>query len=212
VNRNGEFVEINYIAGLFDGEGCVGFNIVGCKTGYARGKYYNIKSHLTINLKNSKESKKLFHIMKLVLNRYGIKAKVNEYTKQIHLEIMEYKSVKIFLKLIKPFSLLKREQIKIMINKILPKIKPKKLITRCGERKFTRKQFLYVLQQVDKLNSMKGGRRGTYNTNFFRRLWGFKQKLLVDKREQWNTHLRWKRKKRFSIPPRNEMITSRVKM
>jgi hypothetical protein len=44
-------LKVSYLSGLFDGEGCIGLNIVGY-----RETSWNIKPHLTINLKTSKEA------------------------------------------------------------------------------------------------------------------------------------------------------------
>jgi hypothetical protein len=101
------------------------------------------------------------------------------YRRNYTLEITEFKSTVKFLRKIRPFSIIKKQQIELYFNNLLPLlIKRKKHPYRTGSRrpKYNHREFLKAMVIVDRINSLKGGTRGKYNANYFRRLFGFKQK------------------------------------
>lgn len=75
--------------------------------------------------------------------------------------------VKRFCRMILPYLHLyspKRTQIGILLDEIIPRLEQGVHSTKEG--------FIEVMHYVDKMNQLKGGKRGKYSEQYFRQLWG----------------------------------------
>jgi intein/homing endonuclease len=150
-----------YISGFFDAEGHI-------KTGTNRRA---IRPGANIQVLGSEV---LIEIHKY-LNDMGIRSNLNVNNRIGRLAICGIDNTANFLKLIFPYSIVKKKQIEIFIQDIYPLI-------RFRERKFRKKysklEFLAIHRAVDKLNSLKCRKSPNvkYTANYFRRRWHYKQR------------------------------------
>jgi hypothetical protein len=174
---------VRYAAGFFDAEGCL--HTIPCKM---QSGNFIVKNFLGFNIVLEKLC---LLAIKKYCKKWGIKrvymtvSKPSQYHRRLvyTLRINGKQDVCKFLKLIRPYSILKRPQIDIYLNEIAPKLKIGKKGGRYSPN-YTKLEFLELMRSVDRLNSLKCKCRGKYNTNYFRRLWGYREKRIVDKRYQ----------------------------
>lgn len=68
-----------------------------------------------------------------------------------------------FLEGIEKYCTIKRRQINIMLNEIIPRL-------RNGDH-LNKKGFIETMEKIDEMNKSKGGVRGKYNADYFKDLW-----------------------------------------
>ena len=88
------------------------------------------------------------------------------------ISVFGWKNVSIFLRQILPYSIAKKEQYELYL-KIPDMIKgfPK---TKHGRPQWTKGGFIEIMRVIDKINSLKGRKRGKLNTEYFLNLWKIK--------------------------------------
>ena len=146
-----------WIAGFFDGEGCVGGNVI--RNGYG----YTIHFNVTISQTEEKVLKDISNFLKdyEIKNSVRMQYRPNPHHKDCYvLYIRNPISVFKFLKMIYPhLHTSKSIQAHIMLEKILPRYMQKVHTTEDG--------MIEIMGFIDEMNSYKGGVRGKYNQMYF---------------------------------------------
>lgn len=191
-----------YIAGFFDGEGTISFhcqtNLQSARIGSAIkisqsyiGAFFDAEGCVTNMIRIKKNGScnifplanisqsirtNVLDVIKEELTKLGVPSNICIVRKDFAiLTITAWKDVKAFLELISPYVIVKREQVDIMLNEILPRIEPKPgIVFDAFNYKYSRKEFLEIMKWVDKLNSYKGRQmcKRKYTEQYFRDLWG----------------------------------------
>jgi intein/homing endonuclease len=154
-----------YIAGLFDGDGC----IYACAT--HNGNSYVFRTNLQMLLRR-KPFEVLYEI-KGFLARKGIHATVRKRPshhsrsgEELVLYISSRTSVKRFLELLLPWLRVKRPQAIVMLTQIIPRLEKGEHLTRRG--------FLELMRWADVLTLLKGDtlEAKKYTYAYFLKIWG----------------------------------------
>jgi len=151
---------LNWLAGFFEGEGCILMRISKSKTcnfGYRITPMVSINQcdyEILYKIKDFLETQKIdTNII------YECRSNPN-HKDSYSLQIWRRYSVKKFFSLIYPYLLGKKiKQVEILLFDIFPLIEQNKHLTKKG--------FLEVMGYIDQLNSLKGGKRGKYNQKYF---------------------------------------------
>ena len=167
-----------YIAGYGDGEGCLLFGIVQDKrpekisgtkvTGWNIGPQWGLHTYDTevlnqiftfLNNHNVRVSK-----------IYRNKQRIGQTKPMLQLGIYGWKNLEYFLYKILPYSISKKEQYELFINKLLPimKNRPK---NRFNKSIWTKETFIWAMEVIDEINSLKSRLRGRLNKKFFMKFW-----------------------------------------
>lgn len=164
VLQSGICIYQSYLSGLFDAEGHIVCNF--------NNNQERVDSKVGIDLREG-ESRILFLLKDYLLTK-GIKSGVGIGKRRdinhdilMRLNITGWHNVKRFLELVYPYSFVKKPQIEIMLNEILPRIKPR-------GRRYSRRQIIDVMHSVDKMSALKGHQKNInkiYNERYFRELW-----------------------------------------
>lgn len=153
-----------YVAGLFDAEGTVK-PTVSQKDNSAINHHIEASSRIT----NSDDAliQRLGDYCESIGVDYHVyhnKPKTESRNPTFQFDVRGVENVKVFLQKLIPHLVAKREQAQIMVRDILPLL---------GSNEYTnRRGFLRAMYHIDRLNSMKGGKRGKYNLEYFEDLWG----------------------------------------
>lgn len=149
-------LEQRYVAGIFDAEGSARVSISSSDYGDVP---YNIGQRADMGLGEFPSS------LKELVNRHcsEIDVEPSYYNENdgdvVRMVISGRESVKKFLLSVYPYSIIKREQIEIMVEEIIPRIEKGEHLHKPG--------FLELMEYVDKMNSLKGGNRGKYVRGYF---------------------------------------------
>ena len=164
----------NYLAGYFDGEGCIVLGIPHEKRdekktgsdvdGWGIMPQFKIQSYdyevLTIIkdflIKND------FNVSIFWRNKRRVMANQNKAV--MVMGVAGWKSTKRIFKILSKYSISKKLQMDLFLE--LCKFKEKNL-----KRKWSKKNFILAMEIVDKINSLKSGKRGKYNADYFKKLW-----------------------------------------
>lgn len=147
-----------YTSGYFDGDGSISLRIAKSKTsvGYDCTPAVYIISAITRSLDKIEE---WCQESKIKLNRYIRRGPT--YTEEI---VISRRHCKAFLYLVKDYLwTTKREQAEITLSEVFPKIESQVHLTKEG--------FLDLMESIDKVNQLKGKRRGRYTRDYFAELW-----------------------------------------
>lgn len=191
-----------WVAGFFDGEGCVKADVSQrdtCQTGYgfqpevrvvhsyvgglfdAEGNVYmgvdksderNIEHSVsTVGRLGHSENQQLEDFLKKFSESAGIQSNVYHQKKcarntddSFHWVVQQRGELKKFLREIRPYSIVKRGEIDIMLEEIIPRIEKNYHTNRRG--------FLELVAWKDVMDKNKGGARGKYDLDYFENLWG----------------------------------------
>ena len=158
-----EPIDQEYVAGFFDGDGLVQLDV-------NKGKTYKIGHEVTPRIKITNARGDVIEEIKKWCKSHGIVAhtRVDKRGHRLRplkiLTINRLESVKKFCMLIYPYLRVKREQVRILLFEIIPRLER-------GRHK-TKEGFIEVMEFVDRVNSLKGGRRrNKYTADYFRKLW-----------------------------------------
>lgn len=181
-------IEVNvlksYVGGLFDAEG--NFQ---AKVEVWKEKRVTFKNRIHIGQRYSDDSVKLFKNIKKFLKEQGIKSSVYVYDKgyftpTVRLSISKLEYVKKFVKMIYPYTVLKRPQLEIFLFKIFPLLNKGNKEWRGSNQyihRTTKREpllIIKIMKYIDILNSyksMKGSNR-KYSADYFRKKYGYKKK------------------------------------
>ena len=157
-----------YVAGYFDGEGCVVGNIFKVK-GSRRKFPFEIQPNIRCSSTDFDILQKTHDFLEthgLDVKLYHSNKKRPEESDQQHLVIYGLENVRKFLELIVPYlKTEKKMQGMIMLKEILPRMKNGEHLTKEG--------FIRVVAYIEIMDSLKKGwQRSKYTVKYFRKLWG----------------------------------------
>ena len=144
------------LAGFFEGDAVLGTDVKKRRQNY----------ELTSLIQFGNSDSLLMEEVSLILDKLEVKYgwAQNRRDKMVYINIYKFSQVKNLLKILFPYLLgVKRIQAKIMLEEIIPRMEQDFHKTKDG--------FLEIMEFIDKLNSLKGGKRGKYNRNFFKEVW-----------------------------------------
>lgn len=153
-------IEQRYVAGIIDAEGSVRTTISSSEYGDVP---YNIGSRADMGLGEFPTDLKEIidnHCSRIGVEPSYYRENEGDVTRMV---ISGRESVESFLRSIYPYSIIKREQIEIMLEEIIPRMEDGKHLHKKG--------FLELMKYVDKMNSLKGGKRGKYVREYFVNEW-----------------------------------------
>lgn len=164
----------SYIGGMVDSEGSL--------TAHIEHKYKNgphiIHPGFRINL--GQKDSNILYLIKGYLMNYGIASQIYIAKKRkspnhqfiSSLTINKIGDTKKFLEIIYPYTFIKKPQIKIMLEEIMPRIIHNGL--KGSIPKYTKREFIEIMHYVDQMSALKGNQQGKrkYTENYFRELWG----------------------------------------
>ena len=170
----------SYLAGYFDGEGCLLLGIVRDKrkekTVGTKVEGWSISPSLSIT---SGDYEVLLKMEKF-LSLEGIKTSKMNFRKPRKHQLRKYMRLSIHgwgkiarcIKKMLPYSIAKKKQLELFFKlRDIVYSKP------CGKTKrnthgvWTKELFLSAMEKVDEINSLKSRLRGKMNTNYFKKLW-----------------------------------------
>jgi len=155
------------LAGFLEGDMCINSGV----NRHPLSKIdYSINPHITVAQKFSN----ILEFIKAYLEIKGINSTLIKYKKTkknyYMLSIYGLENVKKFLNLIFPYMLgSKKLQAHILLEEIIPRIEKGFHLTKEG--------FFEIMGYVDKMNELKGGRRGKYNQKYFSKIWNMPLRL-----------------------------------
>ena len=167
-----------YIAGYFDGEGCLTFNIGQGRKDKTKGNQidgWGIHPILTIETCDYEviERIKKFLIAHNIHFNYYKRRDEHYLRKRIDRIYLHGENIKKFIKNILPFSIGKYPQLKLYQQFL--KIKDTGWEkSRRGKRIWTKKNFIKAIKIVEKLDSYKKCHRRKLTSNYFKNLWNIK--------------------------------------
>lgn len=158
-------IEHSYLAGLFDADGTIRVNVQ--ENSNTEGRYH---CHPITTITNSENDR-----LVSLLDEYAESVGVDSHIRHVNPENDDWANhfrwwvngpddVERFLRSIKDVSVVKRPQIEIALNNILPIIQNREHLNRRG--------FLRLMAWRDVMNAYKGGVRGKYSLEYFENLWG----------------------------------------
>ena len=156
----------SYSAGLFDGDGCISMEVFKAEY-YSTGYLQRPKVSLT---QVRQENDVVDHLCEFA-DRLGVEYNVRDvpqqeegYMPKFEFTIRNRDSVKTYLQALLPHLVVKEEQARIMLEEIIPRMDRGMHTNKRG--------FLKIMEHADRMNEMKGGKRGKYNLEYFENEWG----------------------------------------
>lgn len=170
----------SYLAGYFDGEGCLLLGIIRDtrkeKTVGTKVDGWSIIPSLSIT---SGDYEVLLGMEKF-LNSEDIKTSKMNFRKPRKHQLKEYMRLGVYgwdkivrcIRKMLPYSIAKKKQLELFLDLVdIVHSKP------CGKTKrnthgvWTKELFLNAMKKVDEINNLKSRLRGKMNTNYFKNLW-----------------------------------------
>lgn len=152
-----------HVAGMLDAEGCVGITISETGSGFD----YHMNPYAKTYQANDDRVMGLFAGYAQQQNvSYSIYETERENRDKTYrtFNVSGRENVHKFLFPLRNLIAVKKEQVNIMLNRILPRLSDGKHRTKEG--------FIETMEWIDKLNSYKGGNRGKYTQEYFCDEWG----------------------------------------
>lgn len=158
----------NYIGGLFDAEGEVKCDIQKNSNGRGQDFYFTP----AVRLAQAGSEDRLTRLLEEFCDSLGVNCHIrneksrNGWQDTVRWSVSNRDGVETVLKTIRDRTIVKRKQIDIMLDEIIPRLR---------ERKHTNKRgFLEVMAWKDIMDGYKSGSRGRYNLRYFEREWDMK--------------------------------------
>ena len=169
-----------YIAGYFDGEGCL-------LLGIHRDKREKSTKGSEVNgwcigpaLSISSGDYEVFFEMEKFLNSENIKTAKMDLRKKrknqtkdfMRLNVMGWDNISKCIKNILPYSIAKRKQLELYFELVkIVHSKPCSKTKRNTHGIWTKELFMKAMVKIDEINNLKSGLRGKMNANYFKILW-----------------------------------------
>jgi len=171
-----------YIAGFFDGEGTV--SIMVSEKLLDRRFFFSFRIAAAIPQKKKDVLERIQSMM-----RKDVICRVSDRGNFCLLSVVGWQACR-FYREIYPYSILKKKQIVILLKEFVPLMKRTVNIHYSRDREMfwseqrTVKDIIALFKIKERIDSLKGGRRGKYNVNYVRRIYGYKLRPNIDKRPQ----------------------------
>lgn len=156
-------IKHTYIGGLFDAEGCMKLNV-----SYDTRRAVNHKITNKAQIEHRQKDR-----LVVILNQYADEIGVNstvvdvpekdKHSKRFNWRISNRRGIRLFLESIRPYSIIKKPEIEIMLDEILPRLE-------AGHHS-RKRGFLELIAWKDTMDDNKGGDRGKYTLTYFEELW-----------------------------------------
>jgi len=169
----------SYVAGYFDGEGCLILDIVRDKrkekTVGTKVEGWLISPSLSIT---SGDYEVLLEMEKF-LNSESIKTSKINFKKPRKHQLKAYMRLSIHgwdkivrcIKKILPYSIAKKRQLELFLELVDIVYSRPSSKTRRNTHVWTKELFIKAMEKVDEINSLKSRLRGKRNANYFKKLW-----------------------------------------
>jgi hypothetical protein len=151
------------VAGTLDAEGWVGMTIASCETMRVG---YELRPGVKVT---EREHDRLMQALATYCTELGVTCNVRQLDRSdepgtyYELTVAGQANTRRLLESIRDMVIVKREQVEIMLDEVIPRLERGVHHDRQG--------FVEVMGHVDRLNAHKGGSRGKYTQAYFAELW-----------------------------------------